>query len=400
MTHAAARRAAARRDPANPMWRGVIVLRLITYAFALAAVIVHHDEYARPWLAWTVLAVISGWTAATTVAYARPPWRFGWLVIADLLLTCALMLTTPWTHTEAMYAAAAPLITTVWVSGAVAAMGVRFGVTGGVLGGVVLSIGTVLARKALILDVVRDAVLLIATGLVIGLASTALRRAALVQERALRVEAATAERERLARSIHDSVLQVLAQVRRRGVEFGGEAAELAQLAGEQEIALRALVASTPNGESDSDPGAQADLRSRLQVLATPTVAVSTPAGEVRLPAPVVGELVAAVQEALSNVERHAGPGARAWVLLEDLGREVVVSVRDDGVGIPHGRLAEAEAEGRLGVAQSIKGRVADLGGTIVLDTTPGAGTEWEIRVPRALTVSGRGNQRSRKGGRS
>ena len=57
----------------------------------------------------------------------------------------------------------------------------------------------------------------------------------------LEVEAANRERERLARDIHDSVLQVLALVQRRGAEVGGEAAELGRLAGEQEAALRALV---------------------------------------------------------------------------------------------------------------------------------------------------------------
>jgi hypothetical protein len=54
---------------------------------------------------------------------------------------------------------------------------------------------------------------------------------------------ATAERERLAGAVHDSVLQVLALVQRRGAEIGGPAAELGRLAGEQEAALRALVAA-------------------------------------------------------------------------------------------------------------------------------------------------------------
>jgi signal transduction histidine kinase len=60
----------------------------------------------------------------------------------------------------------------------------------------------------------------------------------------------------------------------------------------------------------------------------------------------------------------------------------VLSVRDDGVGIVPGRLAAAEAEGRMGVAQSIRGRVAELGGVAELDTAPGLGTEWEVRLPR------------------
>ncbi|HET6288746.1 MAG TPA: ATP-binding protein, partial [Amycolatopsis sp.] len=182
------------------------------------------------------------------------------------------------------------------------------------------------------------------------------------------------------RSIHDSVLQVLARVRKRGAEFGGEAAELAKLAGEQEIALRALVTTEPTHPSENGT---TDLRAALQLLATPSVQVSTPAGEVQLPEHVTAELVAVAREALSNVEKHAGGDAHAWVLLEDLGTEVVVSVRDDGPGIAPGVLERAAAAGHLGIAESIKGRVRDLGGSAALDTAPGQGTEWEVKVPVA-----------------
>jgi signal transduction histidine kinase len=61
---------------------------------------------------------------------------------------------------------------------------------------------------------------------------------------------------------------------------------------------------------------------------------------------------------------------------------VTVTVRDDGPGIEPGRLDAAAAEGRLGVAQSIKGRLADLGGTVEIYSQPGEGTEVELRVPR------------------
>jgi signal transduction histidine kinase len=118
------------------------------------------------------------------------------------------------------------------------------------------------------------------------------------------------------------------------------------------------------------------------VLATDRVQISVPATAVPLPVGTANELVCLVREALHNVERHAGPDARAWVLVEDLGDAVVVSVRDDGAGIPAGRLEAAEAEGRMGIARSIRGRVSDLGGTITLETAPNSGTEWEVRVPR------------------
>jgi len=88
--------------------------------------------------------------------------------------------------------------------------------------------------------------------------------------------------------------------------------------------------------------------------------------------PVIGSASAA----------HAGADSGLWVLLEDEGDQVTVSVRDDGAGIPEGRLEAAAAQGHLGVASSIRGRIADLGGTAELVTAPGDGVEWELRVPR------------------
>jgi signal transduction histidine kinase len=59
-----------------------------------------------------------------------------------------------------------------------------------------------------------------------------------------------------------------------------------------------------------------------------------------------------------------------------------VSVRDDGCGMSSDRLARAADEGRLGVAQSIRGRIADLGGAVRVTSVPEQGTEVEIVVPR------------------
>ena len=86
------------------------------------------------------------------------------------------------------------------------------------------------------------------------------------------------------------------------------------------------------------------------------VTVAMPATPVLVPAPVAAELLAAVGAALGNVAEHAGTDGRAWVLLEDEEKAVTVTVRDEGIGMAPTRLAEAEADGRLGVAQSIRGR--------------------------------------------
>ena len=96
---------------------------------------------------------------------------------------------------------------------------------------------------------------------------------------------------------------------------------------------------------------------------------------------VVETLTAVVKACLDNVAAHVGAQAPAWVLLEAEGASVTVSVRDNGAGIEAGRLEQAQAEGRLGVASSIRGRIAELGGQARLETGP-SGTEWEFKVTR------------------
>jgi signal transduction histidine kinase len=118
----------------------------------------------------------------------------------------------------------------------------------------------------------------------------------------------------------------------------------------------------------------------LLPLATPRVDVVVPAEQVLLPTAVATELVAAVKEALSNVEKHAGPDARCWVVVEDLGGQVLLSVRDDGAGTTPDQLDKA---GHLGASQSIRGRITALGGTATVRTAPGEGTEWEMKVGTA-----------------
>ena len=45
-------------------------------------------------------------------------------------------------------------------------------------------------------------------------------------------------------------------------------------------------------------------------------------------------------------------------------------------------LDQAATEGRLGVRESVCGRMADLGGGATLVTAPGQGAEWELSIPR------------------
>ncbi len=74
------------------------------------------------------------------------------------------------------------------------------------------------------------------------------------------------------------------------------------------------------------------------------------------------------------------------MLVEDEPGLVRVTIRDDGPGIPDGRLAEAAAAGRLGVSHSISGRLRDLGGSATISSVPGEGTEVELRLPRMAGI--------------
>lgn len=267
-----------------------------------------------------------------------------------------------------------------WVMGALLAWAVHWRWVGGLVAGLVLSAVDLSVRQDIAQVNYANAFLLVLGGTIIGFLVESLQLMATERDRAQRAAAAAAERARLARAVHDGVLQVLALVQRRGAELGGDAAELGRLAGEQEVALRTLiraqdaVVATPN-ES------MVDLAAALVALGTrPGVQVATPGTPVEVPRATADEVVGAVGACLDNVARHVGAGAPSWVLLEAFPDRVEVTVRDEGPGIPEGRLREAETEGRLGVSESIRGRLRELGGTATLHTGPD-GTEWELVAP-------------------
>jgi signal transduction histidine kinase len=174
------------------------------------------------------------------------------------------------------------------------------------------------------------------------------------------------------------VLQVLALVQRRGAELGGPAAELGRLAGEQETALRALVSLGPLQPAREGT---TDLCAALRELEAPRVTLALPAARIPMASARCAEVAAAVRAALDNVHRHTPSVTRAWISVEESGACVVVTVRDDGPGFAPERLAQAETEGRLGIAQSIRKRIEHLGGTVVIIAAPGQGAEIELRVP-------------------
>jgi signal transduction histidine kinase len=379
--------AGAQRSSSEPLWRALAAFRFASVGYAAVRLgFIDRTEYSRPDWAWAVIAVMAAWTVVTTIGYTRRD-RRSQLLVADLIVTVGLLLsTTGLQHPDAMVHGALP-VTATWMAGPVLAWAIRYGRrAGAIVGLIVAGCDFALLRGAALSTALNGAVLLLLAGWVVGHLARLAAEVQAERQHAIEVEAASRERERLARDIHDSVLQVLALVQRRGAEAGGAAAELGRLAGQQEAALRALMGESWAGSRAAGASGDADLRQLVLPAQTDRVTVSVPAQAVLLERTAAAELTAAMRAALDNVRQHCGEQTRAWVLVEDEPDLIRVTIRDDGPGIPDGRLAEAAAAGRFGVSHSISGRLRDLGGSAIISSVAGEGTEVELRLPRRADI--------------
>lgn len=394
----------------QPLWRALAGYRVLTMLYAIGLFSTAHERAERPWVAIAYYVVLAGWTLGSLPRVAGAASCTRRFLVTDLTVALVGILLTPLAYAHQRIVDGGPTLPSIWTAGAVLAFAIKGGWRWAALASLLVGVANVVQRGAFSRDTVHNVLLVCIASIAIGYVVEVARASERTLARALEIEAATRERERLARDIHDSVLQVLAMVQRRGTALGGEAAELGRLAGEQEVALRTLVAGglvpasrasedaaqgalvrlVEEADEEPDDTAPRDVRPLLAPHAGAKVTLSEPGAPVLLAPPAARELAAAVGAALDNVRRHAGADAHAWILVEDEPGEVIVTVRDDGPGIPEGRLAEAEGEGRLGVALSIRGRLRDIGGTAELLSVPGQGTEVELRVPREAARDTRG----------
>ncbi|MER6038743.1 MULTISPECIES: MacS family sensor histidine kinase [unclassified Streptomyces] len=384
-----------------PLWRALTGYRVLSMLYAIGLCATAYDHFVRPWVAVGYYAVLVLWTLATLPRVANAASCTRGFLAADLTVALTGILLTPLADSHERIAGGGPTLPSIWTAGAVLAFAIKGGWRWAAAASTAVAVANLVERGSPARDTVHNVILVWVASIAIGYVVEVARASERTLARALEIEAATRERERLARDIHDGVLQVLAMVQRRGAVIGGEAAELGRLAGEQEVALRTLVSGgllpvsrvsedaaagavvrAVDEPYDDAPDGPVDLRALLAPHAGARTSLAEPGAPVELPRPAARELAAAVGAALDNVREHAGAEARAWILVEDEPDEIVVTVRDDGPGIPEGRLAQAEGEGRLGVAQSIRGRLRDLGGSAELISVPGQGTEVELKVPK------------------
>lgn len=190
----------------------------------------------------------------------------------------------------------------------------------------------------------------------------------LIAERTARVR--EEQRAEMAAHLHDSVLQTLALIQNRA----GASSEVGRIARAQERELRDwLYAEGADGVAPEDSDLATELREVAAALevdhAVHFDVVSV--GEPVLRAPA--ELAAAAREAMLNAARHAGGDVSVYV--ESGAGTADVFVRDRGPGFD----VAALPEGRLGVRESIVGRMRRAGGHATV-TSRDTGTEIHLTV--------------------
>lgn len=180
------------------------------------------------------------------------------------------------------------------------------------------------------------------------------------------------ERAEVAARIHDSVLQTLALVQRHA----HDAPRVSAIARRQERELRRWLYGSGAGSAVTLADALAEAATEIEDLHDVRVELAS-AGDLPLD-DSLQQLVLAAREAMTNAAKFS-TADEISVYLETSGDHVNVFVRDRGVGFD----PDAVPADRRGVAESIEGRMRRAGGTALVVSSPGSGTEVELSLPRA-----------------
>ncbi|MFC4560701.1 sensor histidine kinase [Nocardiopsis mangrovi] len=215
------------------------------------------------------------------------------------------------------------------------------------------------------------------------------------RRQAERIAAASEERDRLARDMHDSVAKTL-----RGAAMAAQALPLwlakdperaaataAQVADAADIAAseaRALIADLRDGSALVPFGrAVADITGRWSAESGVGVETRVPEGDIRLLVTARHESIAILREALTNVERHADARSVVVTVQTEPGH-CTLTITDDGKGFGSSpdtvRAAEAAGNGHYGLLGMTE-RAERAGGSLHVESAPGRGTRLSVRVP-------------------
>ncbi|NML51309.1 sensor histidine kinase [Streptomyces sp. R302] len=199
-----------------------------------------------------------------------------------------------------------------------------------------------------------------------------------------------AERERLAREIHDTLaqglssIQLLLRAAERALPEGSPAAghiDRARRAAQENLAeaRRFVRALTP---PDLERGSLAAALERLcEPGAGPRVRFSVSGTPVELPTPYEVALLRIAQSALGNTVRHAS-ASRAEITLSFMDASVTLDVVDDGRGFDPASVRPS-SDGGFGLP-AMRSRAESLGGSFTVESAPGQGTAVAVSLPLPL----------------
>lgn len=314
-----------------PLWRALTAYRVLTMVYAVLVFVSEYREFERPWVGVVFLSVLAVWTLATLPRVANAASCTKRFLGVDLTIALTGILLTPLADADAQ-SVNSPTLPTIWAAGSVLAFAIKGGWRWAAFASSLVAVANLVERGSPTRDTLHNVLLVWVASIAIGYVVEVARASEATLARALEIEAATRERERLARDIHDSVLQVLAMVQRRGTALGGEAAELGRMAGEQEVALRTLVSSglVPTTRASEDPalgalvrtvdyeddtgGAEVDLRTLLAPHAGSRVSLAEPGAPVLLapPRPASSRPLSVPRWTMSADTRGRVPRPGSW----------------------------------------------------------------------------------------
>lgn len=222
-------------------------------------------------------------------------------------------------------------------------------------------------------------------------------RAAEAELRRAAADASDTERRRIAREVHDHILQDLtattydldgARLRR-----GRRSAEDQLLIIRTASRLRSVIADMRTLLVSLMPARlpEPDLERGLRALGTElapsgTQVIVRVTGAEAIPEDVAALLLRCAQEALRNAAHH-GEAATVEVSVRCEHGNCTLVVDDDGRGFDEARLAESHATGHLGL-RALGDLVADAGGGLSVESAPGQGARVEVTVPLKRTPFG------------
>lgn len=212
--------------------------------------------------------------------------------------------------------------------------------------------------------------------------------------RRLRSRAAAVERARVARELHDGVVQSLHGLAFRlyalrtaaGVDAkqSEELLELQELVQSETAVLRTLIQQLKPLDFDPRHLVEflAGLIDRFRTDTGIAAEFVCDVGDVALPPATCREIAGIVQEALANVLKHSG-AEKVLVRLGSQKASWLLIVEDDGRGFEFsGRVSQLELEKMRRGPSVIRQRVHAIGGDLTIDSKPGQGARLEIRFPQ------------------